>query len=321
MASVPEHYALCEMANHCLAERHHRRAATLLWEAFRKCPSSWTCGRYNMFSMYVSALSEDTSSKPTRKDLKNLQSVLDDEMELKIFRVAAGQALGLFYGSVFHEHEDAADFFRQAISLADAVSERELKECNAHSISNDGSDIRNTLGELRSNCKANLNAMENPAMHRFRVGEPPNLPSTFHQRSDGTIAETKPYLMDLPSNDPNRAKVGGSDCDHCLKTLAELAIPRLSICTRCKMAYYCSKECQKAAWRKGHKVACRAPDQRERGDLMRLLPLGTEEEHVSKLVTLVEQLANGQWQVKLTTAPHETLIVDSDRLAHIRPDK
>jgi len=30
----------------------------------------------------------------------------------------------------------------------------------------------------------------------------------------------------------------------------------ISRCSRCESAFYCGKECQKIAWKKGHKLAC-----------------------------------------------------------------
>jgi hypothetical protein len=42
-----------------------------------------------------------------------------------------------------------------------------------------------------------------------------------------------------------RACAGCGDCASELKA-----------CSRCKAVYYCSKECQSAHWKSGHKAAC-----------------------------------------------------------------
>ena len=46
-------------------------------------------------------------------------------------------------------------------------------------------------------------------------------------------------------------------CRLCSKTAEEAAIPKLRLCAGCKMARYCSKECQKKDWKGGHKKICK----------------------------------------------------------------
>ena len=46
-------------------------------------------------------------------------------------------------------------------------------------------------------------------------------------------------------------------CGHCGRTAAEAGAPKLMACSGCRVARYCSRGCQKAAWPK-HKVECRA---------------------------------------------------------------
>ncbi|KAL3778593.1 hypothetical protein HJC23_007468 [Cyclotella cryptica] len=45
------------------------------------------------------------------------------------------------------------------------------------------------------------------------------------------------------------------ECAYCGVTNAE-AIRRMKICSRCKSAYYCSKECQSEDWYNRHKMTC-----------------------------------------------------------------
>ena len=42
-----------------------------------------------------------------------------------------------------------------------------------------------------------------------------------------------------------------SECFYCGKT------GKMKRCPQCKCAYYCSRECQAAAWNSGHKTACK----------------------------------------------------------------
>ena len=57
-------------------------------------------------------------------------------------------------------------------------------------------------------------------------------------------------------------KVGSADrphrCNHCMDHFASV-----SACAGCRLQRYCSRECQKAAW-KGHKAECRSQQEREK---------------------------------------------------------
>ncbi|CAG9461369.1 unnamed protein product [Pedinophyceae sp. YPF-701] len=46
-------------------------------------------------------------------------------------------------------------------------------------------------------------------------------------------------------------------CNHCGKLESQLASRKLSACSQCRNAHYCSRECQRAAW-KSHKPECKA---------------------------------------------------------------
>ena len=88
-------------------------------------------------------------------------------------------------------------------------------------------------------------------------------------------------------------------------------------------AYYCTRECQVAAWRQRHKQACRKPDQREVGDLMTRRKLEAKPELNFCLVVLKEELPNGRWKVEIVGAREpkiKFLSVAPGNLAHIRPE-
>jgi hypothetical protein len=65
-----------------------------------------------------------------------------------------------------------------------------------------------------------------------------------------------------------RLDVGGDKCDGCGAAPPEEK--KLRHCGRCRLAYYCSPECSKVAWKTGHKQACRAPSQFEIGDMVQI---------------------------------------------------
>jgi len=39
--------------------------------------------------------------------------------------------------------------------------------------------------------------------------------------------------------------ISGEECDHCRRRRRELGVYHLQTCSRCKMAHYCGRECQK----------------------------------------------------------------------------
>lgn len=71
------------------------------------------------------------------------------------------------------------------------------------------------------------------------------------------------------SNADGDAVDGPVHCAHCGK--AETAGHRLERCSKCHLAFYCSRECQVSAWRDGHKLLC--------GDADKLLRLSCLPRH------------------------------------------
>lgn len=67
--------------------------------------------------------------------------------------------------------------------------------------------------------------------------------------------------------DPSIIKRLGGKCDYSDKKRCDVQ-GGLFRCTRCKLAYYCSSDCQNRQWKAGHKKACRTPGQIEVGDDM-----------------------------------------------------
>jgi hypothetical protein len=116
-------------------------------------------------------------------------------------------------------------------------------------------------------------------------------------------------------------QVGGANCDCCGKIRQELGLTFLNLCTRCKMAYYCSKECQKAQWKAGHKQACRKEGQIEIGDLMQLQGLVIQPQ-LNGLLTKIQGPADtssgSRWAVYLLPDEDRVLAVSADRLKHLR---
>ena len=60
--------------------------------------------------------------------------------------------------------------------------------------------------------------------------------------------------IQLPSSDSNAERA----CRHCKKREPDGATPeqKFQRCSRCRDAYYCSRECQTADWKRYHKFQC-----------------------------------------------------------------
>ena len=59
----------------------------------------------------------------------------------------------------------------------------------------------------------------------------------------------------------------GNACDTCKVPASQQPLHK---CNRCSAMWYCSKECQIASWRQGHKHICRKPDDIVPGDFVKL---------------------------------------------------
>lgn len=122
-----------------------------------------------------------------------------------------------------------------------------LEQCDAKlaKFKAEGKDIDEAVNkaiEKERNRKLEMQAMmqgwgkQNPGKSVFEFGGPET------QKLYDSLAAA-------PTVSNNRAEV--YTCDYCKKT----STAKLSVCGRCKKISYCSKECQRAAW-KAHKKIC-----------------------------------------------------------------
>ena len=167
----------------------------------------------------------------------------------------------------------------------------------------------------------NLNILENPLTHSYK----PDLNPRFRQ--DGTQIPQGPLKVNyLPtvSTDVNavisiadRMKVGGDKCDCCGKQNV-----KLFTCARCKMAYYCSQECQKTRWKDGHNKACRKPGQIMVGDYVKLRGLSSRPELNGNIVFVEGKVKDkeNRWKVS-DKGKGLVLSISVENLARIRPEK
>lgn len=116
-----------------------------------------------------------------------------------------------------------------------------------------------------------------------------------------------------------RSHAGGKHCDCCKKSEQELGLYELEKCSRCKLSFYCSKECQRKAWYAGHKQACRKKGQIEIGDDMLLGGLSTRQDLNGRFVKVVGMgKSEGKWLVKLCDVPQPVSVL-GDKLVRLRP--
>jgi hypothetical protein len=106
--------------------------------------------------------------------------------------------------------------------------------------------------------------------------------------SDADAGSNEAALKDAMA----RLSVGGDRCDQCGVEPPETK--PLKMCGRCRMAFYCSKDCAKAAWRGGHKQACRAPGQFNVGDQVVVRGLVGRSELNGSIVVVRGELSEGR---------------------------
>ena len=225
-----------------------------------------------------------------------------------------------------HDREEAAEYYRRAVALGGEVSQEESnRRIAATLISSNGVPsygmrrVGDIVAEVVQEASANLNVLQNPL-----GGLVSQIPERT-LRSDGSQLPREVRRNDVPFDNPSimtRLAVGGQACDFCGKSLRELGVTTLKTCSRCKSAYYCTVDCQKRAWKAGHKHHCREPNQIEVGDIMTLRGLETNPDMNGRLFRVLhaDPATPGKWVVK-TRLEGRVLSVSTKNLAHLRPAK
>jgi len=115
-----------------------------------------------------------------------------------------------------------------------------------------------------------------------------------------------------------RLAVGGDRCDRCGHAAAE--DQPLKRCSRCQLAYYCSRECAKQAWKAGHRSACRAPGQFDVGDKVLVQGLVSQPQLNGKIVEVRGTAPGdtGQIAVAMIGGEDQTAL-EPENLRRLRP--
>lgn len=274
---------------------------------------TWAPLRFEFFHQYTAILCDfELNVLPTANDWNVLTKMAQDESEPIVFRVDASlarAALKRLEGDV----EEAAEWTRETLDLiATATREetcRNIRQSDASSPHHPVTKtVRDVLDTERSLAELVLRDLENPTVGRVPVSNPMFSQDSFVQRT----------------------RVGGNKCDFCSKKRNEVAQGSgLFRCSKCKLAYYCSRECQRKQWKAGHRSHCRKQGDIQVGDYVRVRGLVKKREMNRVVGRVVRPAAlQGCWEVSVKMAsekagglPGGTVLVATDNLAHIRPAK
>lgn len=264
---------------------------------------------------------------PTKADTKILRTIKDDMSVLRLFRVKAAHALVKIQGIYQRNSGKGAETLREIIALVQGASEAEKKKAVF---------IEQPNGERKFLAQGTLLEKYKDEA-KYTLDRVTNSQQDFSYSSSFTInAEfmgnnwiNTPNGTAVPRDSPGllaRVAAGGDKCDWCGKQQARQQPNHrgnLRRCTRCKLMYYCSRECIRAAWKAGHKQACRKKDEIKVGDIMKLvnLPHGAPTGH---LVQVLSPVPNDQdkWMVQLLIVKQcPPTPFSTENLAHIRPEK
>jgi hypothetical protein len=94
-------------------------------------------------------------------------------------------------------------------------------------------------------------------------------------------------------------------------------------CARCKIAFYCSMECQAKQWKAGHKTACRKRGEVKPGDIIYLAESEGRPELTGSIVRAIERANNVEeatlWRVECLRGTVEPFQVPDVSLLRFRP--
>ena len=256
-----------------------------------------------------------------------MKQIIQDKFELKLYRVQAGFSYGLVNFDIGNR-VDAAEGYREAIRIGAKIMKRTDKNISVISFTNgrDGTPVEHNtpmkemVSEILGKCYRNLKQLWND-MKLEDFKHP-------HLRSNGTIMPESRKTYFFPHTNLSRMKeddfhcllaIGGSCCDCCKKKVSDTVI--LSSCAKCKMAFYCSKECQRKQWNLGHRKFCRKPGQFQEGDYVRLDGLESKPELNGMIVVVVRKLKDYEserWEVKCGDGG-KSISVLVEKMKRLRP--
>ncbi len=288
-----------------------RRAA----DAYLKCYLLPACAAWEGSALALDGFTSIVqdgrlSAAQTVPYIKALKRIARDEARPLYDRVKAYFARGLAKWDA-GSRETAQDDYRRAMQLAATATSADRSGVVWRCQSAAGPErcsVSDEVDRIAANARDNLGVLTGQydgdrAAHAAAAAAEGARRGTLNPvRNVGGGAVVAPSDADAGSNAAladamARLRVGGDRCDQCGAEAPEEK--PLKKCGRCRMAFYCSKECAKAAWRGGHKQACRSPGQFHVGDLVVVRGLESRPELNGIIVVVLGELREG----RIPTAP------------------
>ena len=258
-----------------------RRCAKCYLLAYTTCDPGWEY-KYNCWSGFTSVLMEQRfdDDEYTRQLTRVARDPTARALDRAVARSAKGQ---LAYNR--GDREAAARSYRRVLEVAEAatVDERQSTVLFSSAAGMRPTPVRRLLDAEADMARFNLDQMASAGT----VCGPDQIREVLSQHVRGPYTRnlrygvlTGPNCADPVANNAEVSKrmlVAGSSCDVCAAPRS--ATIRLKPCSRCKLVYYCGKSCQQAAWRLGHKDACRAPGDYRVGDYVQVHGLSSAQIH------------------------------------------
>ncbi|KAJ3332626.1 hypothetical protein HDU76_013579 [Blyttiomyces sp. JEL0837] len=242
----------------------------------------------------------------TESDIAFLKRVEKNKDSLLLNRILAAYALAFIYWGQ-GDQQACAQRIRKALQYESKMTDEErdgftykdLKQVRVSEILEHPMDVMKGLLEMLE-C-IGTNGYVNEA-HKEKMSETYKAASVSLQaeEADGKAvspedAKAKEALLETLAQ--RAVGVGGSACNWCKREATKLigegggsesTLPpvKLKQCSRCLRAWYCSTECQRAAWSGGHKKCCRVPYVFRTGDfvVLREIEVATLISHDNKVI-------------------------------------
>ncbi|KAL3795046.1 hypothetical protein HJC23_006367 [Cyclotella cryptica] len=242
----------------------YRYSADEYWKAFLSVPSQTHEARYYLLHGCTSTL-RGAHFEASESDFEKMRGILENKHEPRLFRVEAGYTLGILHYDREERHK-CEEMYQRAITIGERkLSKAKDSKREETCLLTKGDGKKSTMKEIMmgvlEDCKKNLKQMNSAT--RVPAG-------AFFSPEGNPIRMTHQMLIGRGGTTLTNAEitnltvVGGLRCDYCKKEAT-----KLELCSRCRMGFYCSKECQRNQWTiREHKKYCRIEGQFEPGDLV-----------------------------------------------------
>eukprot|EP00172_Hildenbrandia_rubra_P002852 Plantae.Rhodophyta-Hildenbrandia_rubra.ctg4032.p1 GENE.Plantae.Rhodophyta-Hildenbrandia_rubra.ctg4032~~Plantae.Rhodophyta-Hildenbrandia_rubra.ctg4032.p1 ORF type:complete len:344 (-),score=74.36 Plantae.Rhodophyta-Hildenbrandia_rubra.ctg4032:5139-6092(-) len=299
---------------------HWRQSASHYLQAHNDSPRTFAL-KYFCLTGYTSIFIEE-SAAPTADEIRALNSIGGDKSLPLLHRMHAWFANGLCKW-LMGDREGGAECYREAIRLNEGATraDRKVVITRPDQVGEDGKSWKKVksgelMDELMKTVRENLEVLEGKRSGIREAG----------RGMEDRFTKLKSSVAIGPHGDEKDAKeamkrldVGGGKCDQC--GVDEGDGIKMKTCGRCKMVYYCSEGCQRAAWKAMHKKGCRAPGQVEVGDWIQLV--GLEEMYNTfngTVVVITEKVGKDHYKTGIIGGEEgKGLTVAKENVKRIRP--